>query len=133
MNVPRNRTKARAGARPLFDGPRREWLVVGKYQVLSEPLPGATHMRRYSVFFEGRRIGATVSVPSESDCQHLEHPSPVPPLKSFYVAYRPGRPKKGAAPRAAAAISEDKGPSVSHEDLPTGAPTRDYATLEEDG
>jgi len=133
MNETVNRTRTRAGLRPLVEGTRREWFAVGKYQVLSEPLTGAMHMRRYSVFFEGRRIGATVSVPSESDCQHLEHPSPVPPLKSFYVAYRPGRPKKGAAPRAAASTSEDKGPSVSREDLPTGAPIRDYATLEEDG
>jgi hypothetical protein len=105
--------------------------MVGKYEVLSEPLPGATHLRRYTVFLGGRRIGATVSMPSESDCLYLEKPPPVPPLKSFQVIYRPGRPKKGAAPAAAAAASGENGHAIAREDLPHGAPVRELANTED--
>jgi hypothetical protein len=54
-------------------------------------------MLRYNVFVGGKRIGATVSVPTESDCRFLEKPPIVPPLKIF-SSYRPGRPKKGTRP-----------------------------------
>ena len=54
-------------------------------------------MLRYTVFVGGKRIGATVSVPTESDCRFLEKPPVVPPLKIF-SSYRPGRPKKGSRP-----------------------------------
>jgi len=133
MTETRNTTKTRAGRVALVDVPRREWFAVGKYRVLSEPLPGAMHMRRYSVFSDGRRIGATVSMPTESDCLHLERPRPVLPLKPFFVPYRPGRPKKGATPPTAVAASSERGHTVSREDLPPGAPIREFAASEEDG
>src|SRR5262249_16940778 len=55
------------------------------------------------------RIGATVSVPSESDCLFLEKPPVVPPLKIFYVTSKPGRPKKNAAKPAAPVEKETGG------------------------
>ena len=73
---------------------------VGKYDIIATPIPGSAHMLRYTVFVSGKRIGATVSLPSESDCKFLEAPPPVPPLVSFHTAYRPGRPKKGTPPRS---------------------------------
>jgi len=133
MTEIRKPTKTRAGRRTLVDVPGREWFAVGKYRVLSEPLPGAMHMRRYSIFSNGNRIGATVSMPTESDCLHLERPRPVPPLKPFFVAYRPGRPKKGATPPAATAAISERAHTVSREDLPPGAPIREFAASEEDG
>jgi hypothetical protein len=130
----RNTKKTRAERRTLVDVPGREWFTVGKYRVLSEPLPGAMHMRRYSVFSDGRRIGATVSRPTESDCLHLERPQPVPPPKPFFIAYRPGRPKKGAPPRTAAAPAfSERAHTVSRDDLPPAAPIREFSPSEEDG
>lgn len=73
---------------------------VGKYDVIAEPIPQSRHMLRYTVYVGKTRIGATVSVPSESDCLFLEKPPVVPPLKIFYVTSRPGRPKKGSKPPA---------------------------------
>jgi hypothetical protein len=100
--------------------------MVGKYEVVADSLHGSTHMRRYSVFLEGRRIGAQVSRPSESDCRYLEKPPPVPPLKSYQVIYRPGRPKKGAGP-AAAPLPAESGHAISREDLPAGVPAGEFA------
>ena len=74
---------------------------IGKYEIVATPIPYSTHMLRYTVYFGGRRLGALASEPTESDCRFLEDPPPVPALKVFTVLYRPGRPKKGAAPRAA--------------------------------
>jgi len=74
--------------------------MVGKYDVVAEPIPDSRHMLRYTVYVGKTRIGAMVSVPTESDCQFLENPPVVPPLKIFYVTSRPGRPKKNAAPAA---------------------------------
>lgn len=133
MTESRNTTKTRAVRRTLVDVPRREWFAVGKYRVLSEALPGSMQMRRYSIFSNGRRIGATVSMPTESDCLHLERPPAVPPLKPFFVAYRPGRPKKGATPPAAAAGFPEGAQAVAREDLPPGAPIREFAPSEEGG
>jgi hypothetical protein len=45
----------------------------------------------------GRRLGALMSVPNESDCRFMESPPPVPPLRVFALTNRPGRPKKGSA------------------------------------
>ena len=70
---------------------------LGKYEVVGQPIPHSAHMLRYTVFVGGKRIGATVSVPTESDCRFLEKPPVVPPLKIF-SSYRPGRPKKGSRP-----------------------------------
>lgn len=88
--------------------------MVGKYAVIATPIPYSTHMLRYTVYVDGRRIGALASYPTESDCRFLEDPPPVPPLKIFSVIYRPGRPKKGSVPR-----TNDPPPSV-REELPAG-------------
>jgi hypothetical protein len=78
----------------------RKRFMVGKYEVVAEPLHHSRHMLRYTVYLDKTRIGAMVSVPSESDCRFLEKPPVVPPLKVFYVTSRPGRPKKGTKPPA---------------------------------
>ena len=103
--------------------------MVGKYQVVGQPIPGAAHMLRYTVSVAGTKIGVTVSVPSESDCRYLEKPPEVPPLKPFHGASRPGRPKKGAAPRPQAAPEARQ--SVPSEDLPGGLSLRDLAAGED--
>jgi len=72
--------------------------MVGKYEVIAQPIPHSMHMLRYTVYLDKTRIGATVSMPSESDCLFLEKPPIVPPLKIFYVTSKPGRPKKSAKP-----------------------------------
>ena len=71
---------------------------VGKYDVIAEPIPYSRQMLRYTVHVGKTRIGASVSVPSESDCQFMENPPVVPPLKIFYVTSKPGRPKKNSKP-----------------------------------
>ena len=76
----------------------RKRFMVGKYEVIAQPLPHSVQMLRYTVYLDKTRIGAMVSVPTESDCRFLEKPPVVPPLKIFYVTSRPGRPKKGAKP-----------------------------------
>lgn len=73
----------------------RRRFKIGKYEVIAQPAPGSMQMLRYTVLLEGRRLGAQLSVPSESDCRFMEAPPPVPPLKIFSVTYRPGRPRKG--------------------------------------
>jgi hypothetical protein len=95
----------------------RSRFMVGKYEVIAQPIPGSAHMLRYTVFLKGTRIGAMASVPTESDCRFLESPPPVPPVKPFQVFYRPGRPKKGTQP--ASATDRQMG-STPHEDLPAG-------------
>lgn len=90
--------------------------MVGKYEIIAQPIPGSAHMLRYTVFFKGARIGAMASVPTESDCRFLENPPPVPPVKPFQVFYRPGRPKKGSQPPS----QVDRNLAASHEELPAG-------------
>ena len=90
--------------------------MIGKYEIIARPIPGSAHMLRYTVFVSGRRIGATASVPTESDCRYLEKPPIVPPLKPFQVFYRPGRPKKGTTPPSQA----DVHPTPPREDIPAG-------------
>ena len=68
---------------------------IGKYDILAQPASGSAHMMRYTVLLNGKRLGALLSMPTESDCRFLEAPPPVPPLRIFQVTYRPGRPKKG--------------------------------------
>ena len=84
-----------------FPAARRERFMVGKYEVIAEPIPYSRQMRRYTIYVDKKRIGAMVSMPSESDCLFLEKPPVVPPLKIFYVTSKPGRPKKNAKPAAA--------------------------------
>ena len=79
---------------PTVEGRR---FKLGKYEIIAQPIPSSAHMLRYTVFVAGKRIGATVSMPTESDCRFLEKPPIVPPLKIF-SSYRPGRPKKGTPP-----------------------------------
>src|SRR5258708_9440465 len=71
---------------------------VGEYDIIATPIPYSAHMLRYTVFIKGKRIGATASLPSESDCKFLENPPVVPPLVPFQYVYRPPRPKKPAPP-----------------------------------
>jgi hypothetical protein len=78
----------------------RKQYKLGKYDIVAQPAPGSMHMLRYTVMLNGRRLGALLSSPTESDCRFLEAPPKVPPLKIFSVTYRPGRPKKGAPPRS---------------------------------
>ena len=75
---------------------RRQY-KLGKYDIVAQPAPGSMHMLRYTVLLNGKRLGALLSAPTESDCRFLEAPPKVPPLKIFSVTYRPGRPKKDAA------------------------------------
>jgi hypothetical protein len=74
----------------------RQRFAVGKYEVVAQPIPGSAQMLRYTVFLHGERIGATASVPTESDCRNFENPPAVPPLKPFRLRNRPGRPRKSA-------------------------------------
>lgn len=85
----------------------RKQFKVGKYDIVAQPASGSLHMTRYTVLLNGKRLGALMSVPSESDCKFLESPPVVPPLKIFSVTYRPGRPKKGANKNG-----EESGPSI---------------------
>ena len=95
----------------------RRRFMLGKYEIIAQPIPGSAHMLRYTVFVGGRRIGATASVPTESDCRYLERPPVVPPLKPFQVFYRPGRPKKGTTPAQPQHATE---PASPREDIPAG-------------
>lgn len=102
--------------------------MVGKYEIIARPIPHSTHMLRYTVFVGGKRIGALASMPSESDCLFLENPPPVPPLKLYTSAYRPGRPKNGSRPPQAPA---DKAVPAVREELPDGLPLPDLRRNEE--
>ena len=93
----------------------RKRFMVGKYEVIAQPLPGSAHMLCYTVYLNAKRIGATVSVPTESDCGFMERPPVVPPLVPYQSTYRPGRPKKSAPPRAP---SEAQQPA--REEVPAG-------------
>ena len=56
-------------------------------------------------------------MPSEADCLYLEKPPIVPPLKTFYVTSRPGRPKKGTV-KPQPQVDKAAGPSFSAHELP---------------
>lgn len=91
--------------------------TVGDYEVIAQPIPHSAHMLRYNVYRNGKRIGGLASVPTESDCRFLEHPPVVPPLKTYSVTNRPGRPKKGAKRPAA---ESEKTFAPPREELPDG-------------
>ena len=74
---------------------RLKQFKLGKYDIRAQPAAGSAHMLRYTVMLNGKRLGALLSMPTESDCRFLEAPPKVPPLKIFQVTFRPGRPKKG--------------------------------------
>ena len=63
---------------------------IGKYDIVAQPAFGSAHMLRYTVLLNGKRLGALLSVPTESDCRFLEAPPAVPPVKIFQVTHRPG-------------------------------------------
>lgn len=88
---------------------------IGKYDIVATPIAGSAHMLRYAVFVNGKRVGAMASEPNESDCRFMEAPPATPPLVPFHYIYRPGRPKKGAAPRAPL-----DAPPPGREELPHG-------------
>jgi len=83
---------------PTLSGSR---FTLGRYEIVAMPIAHSAHMLRYTVFVDGKRIGVMASAPNESDCRFMENPPVTPPLVPFHYAYRPGRPKKGAPPRAA--------------------------------
>lgn len=111
--------EVREGLRQHPGRQERQRFMLGKYEIIAQPIPGSAHMLRYTVFVGGRRIGATASVPTESDCRYLERPPEVPPLKPFQVFYRPGRPKKGATPPQQH-NAEAPNHAVAREDIPAG-------------
>src|SRR6185295_679917 len=92
---PRPPAKPRSAMRP-----QRSQYKLGKYDIVAQPAAGSMHMLRYTVLLNGKRLGALLSAPTESDCRFLEAPPKVPPLKIFSVTYRPGRPKKDAQKNA---------------------------------
>ena len=95
----------------------RQRFMLGKYEIIAQPIAGSAHMLRYTVFVAGRRIGATASMPTESDCRYLERPPVVPPLKPFQVFSRPGRQKKGTTrPQPAAEVHN----GMPRDELPAG-------------
>jgi hypothetical protein len=96
----------------------RRRFTIGKYEIIAEPMPYSMQMLRYNIYLDKRRLGATVSMPSESDCLFLEKPPVVPPLKIFYVTSRPGRPKKTAAP----AVALDRDQPGFREPIPSDVP-----------
>jgi hypothetical protein len=93
-------------ARQPRDLPQRRRFTVGAYQIVAQPIAGSAQMLRYTVFLEGRRVGAMASMPTESDCRFLAEPPAVPPVKPFHLFYRPGRPKKGTQAASALASAE---------------------------
>ena len=94
----------------------RSRFMVGKYEIIAQPISGSAHMLRYTVFVGRQRIGSLLSVPTESDCRFLEKPPIVPPLKIFHLTNRPGRPKKGSRPPP---TPESRAPMAPREELPS--------------
>jgi hypothetical protein len=103
---------------------------IGKYDIVAQPAVGSAHMLRYTIMLNGRRLGALLSVPTESDCRFLESPPAVPPVKIFQVTHRPGRPKKNAAPPQAQSLSEPGPRGLRHDDLPPGTLSLDIKRSE---
>ena len=114
-------SEASEGTRELERGrpgqQARQRFMIGKYEIIAQPIPGSAHMLRYTVFAGGPRVGAMASMPTESDCKYLEKPPVVLPLKPFQVFYRPGRPKKGSTPPQPAV---DVHQGVPRDDIPAG-------------
>jgi len=42
----------------------RKRFMVGKYEIIAQPIPNSAHMLRYNVFVDGNRIGALLSMPT---------------------------------------------------------------------
>lgn len=99
---------------PVVEGRQ---FMVGKYEIIARPIPYSAHMLRYTVYVEGKRIGALASMPTESDCLFLEKPPVVPPLKIYAVMSRPGRRKGSGKHQTPLA---EKAPPPPREELPHG-------------
>ena len=104
---------------------QQQRFTLGKYTVIAQPIPHSAHMLRYTIFLGRKRIGSLASMPSEADCLYLEKPPVVPPLKTFYVTSRPGRPKKGTVKPQQPQAEKAPAPGFSAHDLPgLNIPTR---------
>jgi hypothetical protein len=103
-----------------FPAVERRNFKIGKYDIVAQPAFGSAHMLRYTVMLNGKRLGALLSVPTESDCRFLESPPAVPPVKIFQVTHRPGRPKKNVANAAAQSLSESGQRGLRRDELPPG-------------
>src|SRR5258706_7075390 len=90
----------------------RKQYKIGKYDIVAQPAAGSMHMLRYTVMLNGKRLGALLSVPTESDCRFLEAPPKVPPLKIFSVTFRPGRPRKDAQRQTGGGQGGTSGPAL---------------------
>ena len=40
---------------------------IGKYDIVAQPAVGSAHMLRYTILLNGKRLGALLSVPTESE------------------------------------------------------------------
>ena len=92
--------------RPMLE---RKQYKLGKYDIVAQPAPGSMHMLRYTVLLNGKRLGALLSAPTESDCRFLEAPPKVPPLKIFSVTFAPAGRRR--TPRKTASDGES-GPVI---------------------
>jgi hypothetical protein len=90
--------------------------MIGKYEVIAQPLPHSAHMLSYAAFVDGTRIGAFVSVPTEFESRFLETPPVVPRLNVYQPTHRPGRRKKGSTPP----MLSEKAAAPPREELPDG-------------
>jgi len=61
---------------PTLSGSR---FTLGRYEIVAMPIAHSAHMLRYTVYVDGKRLGAVASMPSEADCRLLEHPQNDPP------------------------------------------------------
>lgn len=91
------------------------WLELGPYRVLAKPLHTNPAWLTHWIYRAGILIGKSLSVPSLSDCEHLERwgdqyatadqSHKLKPLalrgaiKERARAYRPGRPRKDDSDR----------------------------------
>ena len=56
---------------PTLSGSR---FTLGRYEIVAMPIAHSAHMLRYTVYVNGKRLGAVASMPSEADCRQLEYP-----------------------------------------------------------
>ena len=66
-----DRASTRTGAEHPGRQARRRFMI-GKYEIIAQPIAGSAHMLRYTVFVSGRRVGATDQhAHSGSHCRYL--------------------------------------------------------------
>ena len=93
---------------------------IGKYDIVAQPAFGSAHMLRYTVLLNGKRLGALLSVPTESDCRFLEAPPAVAARQDLPGDASPGPAEEERHPAAAQALSEPAHRGLRHDDLPPG-------------